>query len=1063
MFDLLDDIPIGIDLGTTNSCIGYWNGKEVKIIPNRIGERTTPSVVYFLNNSEEYLIGEQIQQYISTEYQKIYSVKRIIGRDFSDKNLEQEIKLLHYNIDNVSGRPLIPIIQKGKKKLYTPENISSLIIGKLIKDAENLLMTPIKKVVISVPAYFDDAQRNATLEAAKQAGVNVIRIINEPTAAALSYGLGQNFCPFKNESLSFSDVFRKNRKFREKKKKLFDKNSFCLMSINKEVNINNINIKESYSEKGKNIMVFDLGGGTYDLAVLQLNLEEKEYQVKSKYSDKYLGGDDFDNKLIEYCLNKYGLDKFRDNISDFSMKRLRNACEFAKKVLSQRDEAVIQVDNFIEKRDIQVKVERELFENEICEDLFNRLSEPFTELIEGAKLTKDDLDEIILVGGSTRMPKIKQILQNIFKCPIIEDINPDEVVAYGATIQAAMLMTIGKNKILDGVKLFDITPISLGTDVINKSKDEKIKSLGPKMSVIIPKWTKIPIMKEKNYKTIKNNQDTMQICIYEGENDYLKDNKLLGNFKLVNLPKKPKGEVNCIVQFEINANNTLNVTAYETTQGVKNKIQVECSNKIHSGRESLGSLTMSQLSEEKNRFDYDINKYIEKYKQTNDIDKKIQILQNYNEIIIRAIDDINPDENETGINGNNINKYYFYVYQLFESYEELLFLNNTESKKKEIDENILENIQKYINIFKRQNIYYIKQFVDLFKDTEQNTFLNIFYYSIQNFNEMGQYFIDNQQKFSRYYAKLYFEEVIDLDNKYKVTNNEGLSSPIIMSKIKEELKKTKVSLAEINTNAIAIINKAQDEKRLIEPLMNDKNQIIERWGTGYTFLKNKINADNKFLKYDEYNLILDELERISSELMVLIKQSNKDKQNDLMEKQCICLGNIVKIKFCFLKGQKYREYLTLIDRCIFFAKNCKKDDNNIKWYQDALKLKQEIEEKMKMSDKEISLNIEQILNNLEELFKQENKMGFINYILDNAPYKGYDKNTRPPFYNWDTVNRELIEFLSKQYHPDLYPQDTVEERINYKIIENISKKLNNILEQMTPDESMFDKRKYILK
>ena len=218
MFDLLDDIPIGIDLGTTNSCIGYWNGKEVKIIPNRIGERTTPSVVYFLNNSEEYLIGEQIQQYISTEYQKIYSVKRIIGQDFSDKNLEQEIKLLHYNIDNVSGRPLIPIIQKGKKKLYTPENISSLIIGKLIKDAENLLMTPIKKVVISVPAYFDDAQRNATLEAAKQAGVNVIRIINEPTAAALSYGLGQNFCPFKNESLSFSDVFRKNRKFRGKKK-----------------------------------------------------------------------------------------------------------------------------------------------------------------------------------------------------------------------------------------------------------------------------------------------------------------------------------------------------------------------------------------------------------------------------------------------------------------------------------------------------------------------------------------------------------------------------------------------------------------------------------------------------------------------------------------------------------------------------------------------------------------------------------------------------------------------------------------------------------------------------
>ena len=1062
MFELLDDIPVGIDLGTTNSCICYWNGKEVKTIPNRIGERTTPSVVYFLNNSEEYLIGEQIQKYLSTDYQKIYSVKRIIGRDFRDKKLEKEIKLLHYDIENESGRPVIPIIQKGKKKTYSPEFISSLIIKKLVKDAENLLNSPIEKIVISVPAYFDDAQRNATLEAAKLAGLKVIRIINEPTAAALSYGLGQSFCPFKKESPSLSNEFKKNR---EKRRQLSLQNSFCILDKEDKYSIiNNNSINNSYSEKGKNIMIFDLGGGTYDLAVLQLNLEEKEYQVKSKYSDKYLGGDDFDNQLIDYCLNKSGFNKNRDNIDSISMKRLRNACEFAKKILSQREEASIQVDNFKEKRDIYAKIQRKEFEDEICKDLFDKLSEPFDELFQGANLTKKDIDEVILVGGSTRMPKIKEILGNIFTCPIIEEINPDEVVAYGATIQAAMLMTIGKNRVLDGVKLFDITPISLGTDVINKSNDEKIKALGNKMSVIIPKWTKIPITKEKNYKTVYDNQDTMQICIYEGENDYLKDNKFLDNFTLVNLPKKPKGVVNCTVIFEINANNVLNVTAFETSTGVENKIEVVCSKNVHESKASIGELTMSQISEEKNKFDYDISKYIENYKKAKNIDQKIKILENYNEIIKRAINDINPSEEEKGINGNNINIYFFYVYQLFESYEEMLYLLNSEKKNQSLNDNIFDNIHKYINIFKKQNIYYIKQFIDLFKDTEQTIFLKLFYYSIKNFNEMGQYFIDNEQKFSRYYAKLYFEEVINLDNKYNVRDKEGLCDPEIMSKIKEELKKSELRLAEINSNAIALINKAEKEKQLIEPLSNDLNKSIpDGWGSGFTFLKKKINADNKYLEYDEYNLILDELEKICSELIPLINKSPKEKKNDLIEKQSICLGNIVKIKFSYLKGEKYNEYLQLIKQCLFNAKNYKKNNSETKWYQDALKLKKEIEEAKIASEQEISSNIEKILNNIDDLFNKENKMEFINYILDNAPYKGYNKNTRPPFYNWDVINKELIEFLAKQYHPDSYPQETQEEIANYRIIESISKKLNNLLDGMTPQDPSYVKRTYILK
>ena len=756
MFDIYDDIPIGIDLGTTNSCIGFWNGKEVKIVPNRIGEKTTPSVLYFLNDKKEYLVGEQSQKYLSLQCQKIYSIKRIIGREFDE--IKNELNFFNYDIikDNKNNRPLVPITQEGKKIMYDPETLSSFVLKKLVKDAEKLLVKPIKKAVISVPAYFDDAQRCATIEAARRANLEVIRIINEPTAAALSYGLGQNFCPFKNEIPSFSDLFRKNREIRRKFPS-FQNNSFCLIEENKILNLkkSKLDLSNDKIEKGKNIMIFDLGGGTYDLAILQLNLDKKEYEVKSKISDKYLGGDDFDNKLVDYCLIKNGFNRNNSAISLKSIERLRNACEQAKKKLSLRDEIQIQVNNFKD-RDIIIKVTRAQFENEICGDLFDRLEKPFNKLLKGANLTYDKIEEIILVGGSTRMPKIKKIINKCFpNIPINEDINPDEVVAYGATIQAAMLMTIGKSKTLNGIKLYDITPISLGTDVVNKSSDPKIKALGSKMSIIIPKWSRIPIIKEKGYKTVDDNQKTMQICIYEGENDYLKDNKFLNVFTLLNLPPRPRGQVQCTVSFEIDVNNILNVTATETSKGIKKKIKVEASNKVYKIKKSIASISTSQMVEEKNKFDKvncNIEEYINKYTNTNEINKKIKILENYNIIIQKSIDNINPNESEEGINADNVEKYFFYVYQLFESYEEMLNLKMDDNIKNDKKNYIVNRVKKFINIFKRQNSYYIKQFIELFQDIDNNSFLEIFLESIQKFNEMGQYYLNNTLKFSRYYS-----------------------------------------------------------------------------------------------------------------------------------------------------------------------------------------------------------------------------------------------------------------------------------------------------------------------
>ena len=1072
MFDTYDDIPVGIDLGTTNSCIGYWDGKEVKIIPNRIGEKTTPSTIYFLNNETQYLVGEQSQKYLSLQCQKVYSIKRIIGRDFNEKNLENEIKSLHYDIikNDKTNKPLIQITQNGEKQYYTPEQLSSFILKKLVKDAEKLLSKPIKKVVISVPAYFDDAQRSSTIEAAKLANLEVIRLINEPTAAALSYGLGQSFCPFKKESLSFSSIFRENR---EKRKKLntYEKNSFCLIEENKyrltKLKNNKLN---NNVEKGKNILVFDLGGGTYDLAILQLNLDKKEYEVKSKISDKFLGGDDFDNKLVDYCLYLNAFDKNNQLISNRSMERLRNACEQAKKILSTRNEAVIQVNNFIANRDIIVKITRNDFENTICRELFDRLENPFNELLNGADLTTKDLDEIILVGGSTRMPKVKDILEKYFEnCPINVDISPEEVVAFGATIQAAMIMTLGKNKILNGIKLFDITPISLGTDVINKSNDPKIQELGSKMSIIIPKWSRIPIKLEKGYKTVRNYQDSMQICIFEGENDYLKDNKLLGKFTLIDLPKLPKGQVKCIVSFEIDENNILNVTAVETSTGKEKAITVKASNKIYNKQKSTGVLSTPQTTEEKKIIDinYNIKNYIVNYTKANKVKIKLKILENYNQILKTKIKEINPSEKEEEINGDNVERYFFYVYQLFESYEEMLNLKIDENLKLDKQNRILEDVIKYINIFKRQNIYYFKQFIELFRYIDCDIFLHIFLECIQKFNEMGQYYLDNKQKFSRYYSKLYFGEVIDLSNKYKILKNEGLYDPLVMNNVKDEIQKSEIKLSDINTNAISLINKSKEEKTLINDDLLKDNIFNKELETGYTYLYNKINIKtiNQFLNNDELNIILDELERINSELELLISQSkdNEEIQKDLFEQQAICLGNIVKIKYSYFKGTLYTDYLKLIQYCLFYAEKCNKNNSAVKWYQDALDLKNEIEDKYKNENKSKIYNTEEEINKIDYYFKQNNKMPFINYILENWPYKGYDKNSRPTDINWDSINQKLIYFLSKQYHPSLYPHKTPKEKHIYEIMKCISQRLNNMLDKITPRNSgTLDKKLYFL-
>ena len=1057
MFDLCSEIPVGIDLGTTNSCIGYWDGNEVRIVPNRIGEKTTPSVIY--SSKDEFIIGEHIQKDIKlvNECEKIYSIKRIIGQDYNDKDLIKEINSLHYKIikNEKTNKPLIEL-KKNEIKTFTPEELSSLILKKLISDLKKEINEIPNKVVISVPAYFDDAQRNATIETAKLAGLSVIRLINEPTAAALSYGLGQNFCPIKKNLSSFSNIFKRNRNLRVSQ-------SLELNSKNDNIDFNEINIKDSVNiinNKGKNIMVFDLGGGTFDLAILKLNIEDKEYEVKSKYSDKHLGGDDFDNKIVEYCLTVCNFPK--DQIDNKSKERLKKACEYAKRELSKPKEideedvnnrdisSYIKIDNFINGEDLFVKITKEKFENEICKDLFDKLFGHFDEVLIGAGLQKGEIEEIILVGGSTRMPKIKEKIREAgFDCKINDEINPDEVVAYGATILAAMLLGPRKNKVLEKVRLFDITPISLGTDVINNSTDPKILALGNKMSRIIPKWTSIPIIKKKSYKTAFDYQDSMQISIYEGENDYLKDNKLLGKFYLQGIPKKPKGEVECEVEFNIDENNILRVKAYEKTNDVSNFTEIKVvSDQENRQFNNILGLNIHEFKEIKKNYKKNVLNLIKVYNNAKDNKIKINALEKYNTYIENSIKETHFEENQVN-NNNNIEKYFFYTYQLLESFEEILYLSKDENKK----DDILKEIKKKIDIFKNQSIYYIKEIIELFKISEREIFLKILLYSFEAFNEYGLDYLNNLKKNCRYYAKLYFEEVIKLYNKY-IKDDDALYD--IKSDIGNQKNISEQKLKQINSNALLLINLSKQKRKLIDSSNQIKNsnnilEIINNWDhTGFTYYDKNLNPENNDLTNDDYNLILDQLERILEEITIQLQENkeNENMINELNEEKGICYGNIVKIKFIYQKGNEYAKYLIILKKCLDSAELCHKNTNECEWYQEALNIKKVLDETMcKIEDEEDESIKEEVKAKLKDIEDNYNTTieRFIGHILTDFPYKGFNLNNLENF-DFDNINKNVIEFLRRNYNPDDYERNTREEKIKYRIIVNISQKLNNILD-----------------
>jgi heat shock 70kDa protein 1/2/6/8 len=499
------EVAIGIDLGTTYSCVGVWQNDRVEIIANDQGNRTTPSYVSF--TAEERLVGDAAKQLAATNPKNtVFDAKRLIGRRFTDSTVQSDMKHWPFTVVDEGGKPKIEVEFKGETKQFLPEEVSAMVLTKMKQTAEAYLGKPVKSAVITVPAYFNDSQRQATKDSGTIAGLNVLRIINEPTAAAVAYGL------------------------------------------------------DKLTQKAQNVLVFDCGGGTHDLSVL--TLDEGVFEVRATAGDTHLGGEDFDNVLVEYCATEFQRKTkcdIRDNAR--ALRRLRTACERAKRTLSSATQTSIEVDSLLDGNDLNVMLTRAKFE-QLCDHLFRRTVAPLENLLRDAKMSKADIDEIVMVGGSTRVPRIRQLVSDYFGGKKLNDsVNPDEAVAYGAAVQAHIL-TGGSEKV-EQMILLDVAPLSLG-----------LETAGGVMTPLIKRNTTIPTKKTQTFSTYADNQPGVTIQVFEGERQFTRDCNLLGKFQLDGIPPMPRGVPQIEVTYDVDANGILNVSAVEKSTGKTNKITI---------------------------------------------------------------------------------------------------------------------------------------------------------------------------------------------------------------------------------------------------------------------------------------------------------------------------------------------------------------------------------------------------------------------------------------------------------------------------------------------------------
>ena len=1035
-----ENLALGIDLGTTFSCVAVFRNNKVEIIPNEIGEYTTPSLVSFTENG--ILVGEQtLNQLITNPKNTIYSVKRLMGKIYKDKEIQKDIKSNFWTYDIVedkSARPKIKIKIQKKEKYFFPEEISSFILEKLYKSAMNYLGKPIKNAVITVPAYFNNFQREATKNAGEQAGLKVLQIINEPTAASLAYGLLKKL---------------NGNNYNKKENDIFDE-YFLNRNIQNSIgnNINNDNIINNWIENNDNneeklIIVFDLGGGTLDVTLL--GIEDQDFQVLSTSGNTHLGGNDFDKRIIDYCLkefsSKYKFDLINIKKDEIAMNRLKIASEKAKIKLSFEKKTNICINEFYKHELLNINLTREKFE-EICEDLFDQIISPLFNVLENAEKSISQVHEIVFVGGSTKIPKIKESIRNMFTNVKINDsINPDETVAYGAAIQAAMLMN-GMNDILNEIYLFDITPLSLGVDVRNPNENINNKNKGHIMSIVIPKGTRIPVENSQYYTNVSDNQETMTVKVFEGENKYAKDNNLLGMFNLVDLPKKPKGELRIKVNFKIDENGILTVSAFEESQNNKSYIKI-INDKIFDKNENIKGKEYDLIFEnEKSIINYknSMKKYYKYFIESKNIDDKYNYLYYYADNIFKLINGFEKIGNDClG------NKYFVYIKMIFKAYRILIQLNTQKSK-----DTIIKNAQFLLSILaKFENIDYnnyvdlIKLFVieieltpksqdEIFQGQKKDPYLiNFILFSLVIFvmgllEKKAKTILYNKKlKFSSYNSKYIFENCIRISKLFIRSESDLSKYPELKETHNGIIKFCKEEINKINANSLVEIEKSKESGKLFE---NKKN-----------------------MKREELLILLDNYR----ESLQILKDIND------FESKAIILANIVKINYKYLNNENFGELKKWAEESIEFAKQS--ENKNVKkslWFSEINdifeELKKKSEEKEKKEDNIIKEENKDELDELEnyQCNTADDVIEFIENILEKYKLPKNPLKYKTVKESLENGALDLINVLSKQYSTKkLKNINTKEMKIKYKIYNIISTKLNSIFLKVKANEIKFSK------
>ena len=1015
------NVAIGIDLGTTFSCIAVFKNNKIEVIPNEIGDSTTPSIVTFSGN--KIYSGEETLR-IQTRDPKntIYGVKRLIGKYFEDREVQDEIKKYWtFTVDQGEKQdkgclPVIVVDYEGKKQKFSPEDISALILAKLKRSAERHLKTKVDSCVVTIPAHFREEQKNATIEACKKAGFKVLGTLNEPEAAALAFGFEG-----------------KNRK---------DKNA-------------------NENENGeKLILVFDLGGGTFDVSILKY--ENLKFKVIEKFGDPHFGGEDFDNALVNYCIDKfYEMKKIiidKDKDPDV-MKRLKMACESAKKILSSKNKIQIELNCLKNNEDLSLEISRDLFE-EICGHLFDKCINPISELLQKLNISQGNIDEVILIGGSTKIPRIRRMLKSIFFREPNTFINPDEAVASGAAIMAAKLSGVEGKEIKD-ILIKDITPFTLGIAVFNDevsrvlillnfleslNKPEKLDDKGIKniannallMSTVIKKGSPIPYDNTEQYHTVHDNQEEVEFEVYEGESTLVKENNLLGKFRVKNLPKKKAGEVKFDVNFKIDSNGILTVTAQMTDdKNKKEQLIVE----TYKGGVSKNEFNLLEKVEKNNTKDdkffkmrdlrIEMNQYYQQIinpkKNIEDEDdeedeeeklkrkeeEKFDLLKNYSHTIEEFISLFDKKDLENEV---ILEKIFDYLKKLFESYRMALQLKSQVNN--DFQKEIINKVAEYFSKFFESKIFWLQDLLDVFIGTEKKFFYEIAINLMQLFMIKGQLYSSETKRdnFNKYYAKQYFKGALEIIRKYNLDKD-----------INRIERKKKEQYEQMKNKCIAGIHNLDAEFLIESENSLSSNKLVD----------DKIKSQKEKL----YSLLDIFLEHIS-------KLEGLD-DNESYRIIALCYANIVKIEYKLL-GNKNK--LKIIRD---YGVKCKEISERIEsikhksWFKEFFDIQRELEEEIRFKEEEkdnekikIKEKMQEELNKISRIAKEKRKVEFIKYIIDNYPPNGYKKED--DYVKRFNKNQEkTLEDLTTVYHTSNYHgKDIPYER--YLIIEQIETELNKM-------------------